>query len=344
MSSDTLSDVLHAVRLTGAVFFDVEAHAPWSEASPAGSVIAPQALPSVQHVIAFHVVTEGRCWVATAGLAPVALEAGDIVVFPQGDAHTLYSEAGPAHPVPLDTFARARRSQLPLPVHIGTQGMERTHLVCGYLGCDVRPFNPLIATLPRILHVRDRAGATHGWLSQFISVALAESREKRPGGESVLSRLSELMFIEVVRRHVEAMSPQHTGWLAGLRDEFVGRALAVMHREPARNWSLEELALAAGRSRSAFAERFAELVGQPPMQYLAHWRMQVAAGLLARGAKVSSVALEVGYDSEAAFSRAFKKLAGTSPGAWRLRGGEASTAVRSDAPASNHSLPLAASA
>lgn len=319
MSSDTLSDVLQAVRLTGAVFFDVKAYAPWSEASPAASVIAAQVLPGAQHVISFHVITEGHCWAGVPGAPPVRLEAGDIVVFAQGDAHTLSSTPGPPGPPHPDVYRAARTAQLPMPVTVGHTGDETAHLVCGFLGCDVRPFNPLLAALPRMLHVSDRVGATRGWLHQFIPVALAESRERRAGGESVLARLSELMFIEVLRRHVESLSPQHTGWLAGLRDEFVGRALAAIHRQPGRCWSLEELAREAGLSRSGFAERFAQMVGQPPMQYLAQWRMQVAAGLLARGGKVSGVALEVGYDSEAAFSRAFKKLAGCSPGSWRNR-------------------------
>lgn len=339
MSTDTLSDVLQAVRLTGAVFFDVQAFPPWCESSPAGSVVGPQALPGVQHVIGFHVVTEGGCWVGTSDLPAVWLEAGDIVVFPHGDAHQLSSTQGLMARVHLqpssEVFRQARRAQLPLPVLVGDQGHERTHLVCGYLGCDVRPFNPLIATLPRMLHVRDRVGATRGWLHQFVHVALAESRERRAGGESVLGRLSELMFIEVIRRHIESLGPRHTGWLAGLRDEFIGRSLAAIHREPGRSWSLEELGREAGLSRSAYAERFTQLVGQPPMQYLTHWRMQVAAGLLARGGKVSAVALEVGYDSEAAFSRAFKKLAGSSPAAWRNRcGGPPSAFAVAAAPAS----------
>jgi AraC-like DNA-binding protein len=321
MSSDILSDVLQAVRLTNAVFFDVEAFAPWSEVAPAGRDVAAEVLPSAERVIAFHIVTEGHCWAGTAGIPPVRLEAGDIVVFAHGDAHTLASEPGIAAAAHPGLYRKVRAAEVPMPLRVGRASPDAAHLVCGYLGCDVRPFNPLLAALPRMLHVSDRVGATRGWLHQFIPVALAESRERRAGGESVLARLSELMFIEVLRRHVESLSPQHTGWLAGLRDESVGRALAAIHRQPGRSWSLEELAREAGLSRSGFADRFAQLVGQPPMQYLTRWRMQVAAGLLARGGKVASVALEVGYDSEAAFSRAFKKIAGRSPGAWRSRCG-----------------------
>jgi AraC-like DNA-binding protein len=213
---------------------------------------------------------------------------------------------------------------LPQTVDVAKQTGELTHIVCGFLGCDVRPFNPLVATLPRVLHVRDRAGATRGWLNQFVHVAVAESRDRRPGGQSILSRLSELMFVEAVRRHLESLPAHETGWLAGIRDEAVGRALVALHRQPKLPWSLDDLAREAGVSRSVLADRFAVLVGRPPMQYLTHWRMQLAAGMLARGAKVTSVALDVGYESEAAFSRAFKKITGCTPGTWRGRDERAS--------------------
>ena len=188
--------------------------------------------------------------------------------------------------------------------------------MCGFLGCDVRPFNPLLATLPRSCSAAARRGRRS--LDRLIDFTLAESRERRPGGECVRLRLSELMFVEVVRRHLAALPAEQTGWLAGLRDPPVGRALALLHERPltAGRWS--ELAREVGMSRSALAERFAHLVGQPPMQYLTRWRMQLAARLLSDGAaKVAAVAQEVGYDSEAAFSRAFKKVTGVSPAAWR---------------------------
>ena len=317
MSFDPLSEVLRTVRLTGAVFFDVEAAAPWAVSAPKGCDIAARVLPGAQHLISYHVITSGSCWAGLQDEPPVRLEAGDVIVFPQGDAHRMASAPELRAAAPdLEVYTPPPGTLLPLPVREGGEGRERTHFVCGFLGCDVRPFNPLIATLPRLMHVSDR-GDSAGRLRQFIEVAVAESRERRAGGESVLARLSELMFIEVVRRQIEALPPEQTGWLAGLRDEHVGRALAAMHQSPTRPWSLEELAREAGLSRSTLAERFTFLVGQPPMQYLARWRMQVAAGLLARGAKVGAVALDVGYDSEAAFSRAFKKLVGSPPATWR---------------------------
>jgi AraC-like DNA-binding protein len=198
----------------------------------------------------------------------------------------------------------------------------------------VRPFNPLVSSLPRLLHVRDPRG---GFLPQLVSVAIAESRENRAGGESVLARLSELLFVEAVRRHLESLPAEHTGWLAGLRDPFVGRALTALHERPAHDWTIEELAREAALSRSALAERFARLVGVPPIVYLTQWRMQIAAGLLSRGAKVSAVALDVGYDSEAAFSRAFKKIVGVPPATWR--DGSADGAGREAPPGSGRLSP-----
>jgi AraC-like DNA-binding protein len=188
-------------------------------------------------------------------------------------------------------------------------------LVCGFLGCDVRPFNPLIAALPRMLHLETSEG---GWMTQFLQHALAESAAKRPGGEAMLARMSEMMFVDAVRRFVDGLPPESTGWLAGLLDRHVGRALALMHERPAHDWTMDDLGREAGLSRSALHQRFVQLIGQPPMQYLTNWRMQVASGLLRNtNLTVAAVALDVGYDSEAAFARAFKRLVGVPPAAWR---------------------------
>lgn len=313
MSADALSEVLRAVRLQGAVFYDVHATAPWVVAAPPARVVATQVMPGSEHVIEYHVVTSGRCWGNVEGGEPVRLEPGDVIVFPQGDAHIISSEPGMRAAPRLELFTRPVGGQLPVMIGAGGGG-EPVHLVCGFLGCDARPFNPLLATLPRMLHVRGGGGL----LDHFVRMAVAESAERRSGGECVLARLSELMFVEIVRRHIATLPPEQTGWLAGLRDEFVGRALAVLHDRPAHDWTLDELASAVGLSRSALAERFAHLVGTPPMHYLAQWRLQLAAGLLAGGsASVAEAAHAVGYGSEAAFSRAFKKLVGVSPATWR---------------------------
>lgn len=206
-------------------------------------------------------------------------------------------------------------ARYPDTVRLGDNGRPETTFVCGFLGCDRRPFNPLLATLPRRLHMR---GLSQGWLESFAKSVVEESRAERAGADLVLTRLAELMFIEVLRRYLEGLPAEQTGWLAGLRDPLVGRALALLHARPGHAWSLAELAREVAGSRSRLAERFTDLLGYPPMQYLTQWRMQVAANLLSQsGAKVAAVAAEVGYESEAAFSRAFKKATGLSPGGWR---------------------------
>jgi AraC-like DNA-binding protein len=324
VAPDPLSDVLRTVRLAGAVFFLVDASAPWVIEVPGGATLAPVVLPRAQHVISYHVVTRGRCWAGTPGGAPLRLEAGDVVVFPGGDPYALSmargARGGPPLPAILAFFREMVAGRLPFVVSEGGGGPERLELACGFLGCDVRPFNPLLATLPPVLHVPGAARSPGDPLGRLVEFTLAEARGRRAGGECIRLRLSELMFVEVVRRHLATLPPTRTGWLAGLRDPAVGRALALLHARPAHPWTLDELAREAGLSRSVLAERFAHLVGRPPMQYLARWRMQVAARLLADGAeKVAAVAVEVGYDSEAAFSRAFKKLAGVAPADWRRR-------------------------
>jgi AraC-like DNA-binding protein len=320
MRSDPLSDVLASVRLTGAVFFSVEGTAPWVAEAPAASLISGRVMPAVDHVLEFHAVTRGSCLGGIVGQEPVRLEAGDVICFPHGDPHVMSSAAGMrAPPDDLSLFERSPHRQFPFPVRFG-DGPAEVQLVCGFLGCDVRPFNPLLATLPRVLRAGDRDGARGGWLSRFMEVAESEARDPRPGGEAVLARLSELMFVEIVRRHLEALPPDRTGWLAGLRDPHVGRALAAIHARPGDPWTIDGLGREAGLSRSALAERFTALVGEPPIQYLGRWRMQVAAGLLARTHDgIAAIGAGVGYASEAAFNRAFKKLVGVPPATWRRR-------------------------
>jgi AraC-like DNA-binding protein len=321
MAADALSDVLKTVRLTGATFFDVVAKAPWVAESPPQEMILPKILPDAGHLIAYHVVTEGRCFTNIIGEEPIALEAGEVIVYTKGDAHVLSSSPGMrADPLPPGALDAVTGSQLPFFINYGSDGPTTAKFVCGYLACDAHPFNPLLDNLPPVIKAGDKQGSDAPWLGQFIRMATMESADKRAGGESVLAKLSELMFIEVLRRHLEALPPEQAGWLAGLRDPFVGKALSLMHAKPARNWTIEDLAKDVGLSRSVLAERFADLVGMPPMHYLAKWRMQVAAGLLSGGrANMAAVAAEIGYGSEAAFSRAFKKVVGVPPSAWRRR-------------------------
>ena len=319
MAVDVLSDVLKTVRLTGATFFDIAGRVPWVVESAPPEMILPMILPGAEHLIAYHVVTEGRCFANMIGADPIAAEAGEVIVFTRGDAHVLSSSPGMRpDPLPPGALDGMTGNQLPFSLNFGSDGPIAARLVCGYLACDARPFNPLLDNLPRVIKSGDPLGSDPGWLGQFIRLATMESTDKRAGGESVLAKLSELMFIEVVRRHLAALPPEQAGWLAGLRDPFVGKALSLMHGRPAQDWTIEELAKQVGLSRSVLAERFAALVGVPPMHYLAKWRMQIASELLNRGdVNLATIASRVGYESEAAFSRAFKKMMGVPPSAWR---------------------------
>jgi AraC-like DNA-binding protein len=322
--TDLVSDVLRTVRLAGALFFRVEVTAPWVMEIPDGATLAGSLPSGAQNVVSYHIVTRGACWGGLADGEGVPLAAGDVLVLPRGDAYTMSMARGMrGGPPRADILAFMREmsaGRLPFVVSEGGPGRERMDLVCGFLSCDMRPFNPLLAALPRLIHLPAAPETGDDPLSRLIEFTIAESRDRRPGSECVRLRLRELLFIEVVRRYLSTMPAAQTGWLAASRDPTVGRALSLLHARPAEAWTLDALARAAGLSRSALADRFTQLVGQPPMHYLTRWRMQLAARLLHdASAKVASVALEVGYESEAAFSRAFKRTVGVSPAAWRGR-------------------------
>lgn len=316
MNGDALSEVLRAVRLNGAVFFSVDAAAPWAAESPSAGEVGPYLVPAVEHVIEYHLVKSGACWGGIVGEEPVRLETGDIIVFPQGDAHVISSSPGMRGVPPGAVMERARTGRLPIAVSMNGGG-EHTELVCGFLGCDARPFNPLLSALPRVIHLAKGASGD-AVLERLIGLAVAESDAARAGGACMLARLSELLFVEVVRRYLATLPPENVGWLAGLRDESIGRVLAKIHERPAHGWSLDDLARESGLSRSVLAERFAHFVGVPPMQYLARWRMQLAASLLS-GTSLSlfEIADRVGYGSETALSRAYKRWVGVAPAEWR---------------------------
>ncbi|MBL8687963.1 MAG: AraC family transcriptional regulator [Rhodospirillaceae bacterium] len=320
MAADALSDVLKTIRLTGATYFDVNARAPWVAEQPTKDQVLPKVLPGAGHLIAWHIVTEGQCYTNIIGEEPMLVEAGEVIVFTRGDPHVFSSHPGMrTTPVAKDALDSVVSSQLPFHVSYG-EGPTTAKLVCGFLACDAQPFNPLLDNLPPVIKLSDRQGSEPGWLSQFVRLAKAETSNKRAGGEGVLSRLSELMFIVVVRRYIENLAPNQGGWLAGLREPFIGKALSLLHGNPSRDWTIEELAREVGVSRSVLAERFGELVGMPPMLYLSKWRMQLASCMLSAGdVNIAQIAAEIGYGSEAAFSRAFKKLVGVPPSAWRRK-------------------------
>ena len=318
VKADVLSDVLRAVRLTGAVYFDFELSSPWVAEAPASRVIAGTVMPGAQRVIEYHVVARGSCWGHAIGAEPLLLREGDLILFPQGDAHVISSAAGMRAAPDLAVFARGT-TPLPLMYEIGGGGPERSRIICGFLGLDERPYNPLLAALPPVIHLSAASQPASGSLPMLLQMALRESGAGRAGAENVLARLSELMFVEAVRLYVETLPTAGQGWLSGLRDPVVGQALAALHGVPKEDWTVEKLARLAGVSRSVLAERFTEMVGQPPMQYLALWRMQLASRLLIDGEQVAATADAVGYESEAAFSRAFKKLVGQSPATWKRK-------------------------
>jgi AraC-like DNA-binding protein len=297
---------------------------------PDAAAIAPAILPRVQHLVSYHVLTGGRCWAGLSDGSGLWVEAGDVVLIPHGDCYALSTEPGLVGRQPVEVartfFRRLAARELPLTIREGEGGPHGVEVICGFLGVDSLPFNPVLCMLPRLLRVPAARGRSDDRLGQLVEFALAEARERSDGGDCVLLRISELMFVEVVRRYVRSLPADESGWLSGLRDAFVSRALGLLHQQPARAWTLAALARETGLSRSALAERFTHYVGQPPMHYLMRWRLQLAARLLADGeAKVSAVGYEVGYDSEAAFSRAFKKAVGLSPAAWRRRTGRAAS-------------------
>ena len=316
---DVLSDVLLAVRLTGAVFFDVEARSPFATETPSAAAIGNQVLPGAQHVIAFHLVTEGSCWAEAIGRSnsPVRLQPGDMVVFPGGDANVMASAPGmPAKPVPAEYYRPADRT-LPFSLKMTREpDADRTRFVCGFLGCDVRPFNPLLAALPLIVHA-PVSEESRQWIASLVAAA-TKPDDEGAGREAMMAKLAELMFVEAIRSHISHLPAAARGWLAGVRDPQVGAALRLIQGRPADPWTLGRLAREVGMSRSSFAQRFTMYVDMPPMQYLGRWRIQLAARLLEAGTiSVGQAAAAVGYQSEASFNRAFKREVGQAPGAWR---------------------------
>lgn len=317
---DPLSDVLETIRLRGGVFFLWEPSWPYATGVANGAKFAPLVVPGADQIISYHIVTQGPCWGTVSGEEPVRLETGDILLLPRGDAYVIANE--PRFPTAEDEatsvefFRMMAAGEIPPVVVDGGGGPGGNKLICGFLGCDMRPFNPLLGTLPRMIRLPAPRDADP--LAPLIDFALTESRQDRGGERSLLRRLSELMFVEVLRRYLRNAPDGGRGWLMGLRDPVVAKALNLLHRRIAHPWTLDSLASEVGTSRSTLAERFAQAVGEPPMQYLTRWRMQAAARQLADGvSKVYAVARDVGYESEAAFSRAFKREVGVTPKAWR---------------------------
>ena len=316
---DVLSDVLQAVRLTGAVYFDVDAGSPWVGETPSTQRIAAAVMPGVEHIISFHAIVSGSCWAAIddGSVPPVRVSEGDVLLYPSGAPNVLSSSPGQRGEVNMGMYYRPVDQNLPFAIIHGGTGDERTRFICGYLGLDAKPFNPLLSALPQMICLRKPAdGRT--WVTDLFRVAMAEGGRRQEGGETILSKLSELMFVELIRRYLETLPEDARGWLSGLRDPHVGEALQLIHARPAEDWTLDRLARAVGLSRTSFSGRFTEFVGVSPMQYIARWRLQLARRLLERPqVSIAQAAAEVGYESETAFNRAFKRYVGIPPGIWR---------------------------
>lgn len=318
---DALSEVLRVLRLDSGIFLEAEFTAPWCIDSAPGRDDVRHILPAAEHVTLYHLLTEGRCRARIPGAAEsVELEAGDLIMFPHGDAHRIGSDLQ-LPPVPAETLVvPAAGGGLARIDHGG--GGARTRFVCGYLACDSRLCKPLLDALPRMLKVPMGQGPAASWIVDTLRRGAAETHAPRAGTEAMLARLSELLFAEAMRYYLESLPANERGWFAGLRDPQVSRALALVHGAPDRAWTVDELGREAGLSRSALSERFVALLGEPPMQYLTRWRLALAARALKETREpILRIAVQVGYESEAAFNRAFKREFGMPPGTWRRHSG-----------------------
>ncbi|MEA3193746.1 MAG: hypothetical protein QOD26_2079 [Betaproteobacteria bacterium] len=316
---DALSDVLKSVRLEGAVYLDAEFTAPWCIRGECGLPSVRQKLAGAEHVAFFHFLTEGSCKVRLVdGSETLNASAGDLILFPQEGKHLMGSDLHLA-PMEADAAAAADSGFQGNVFHMRYGGGgTATRFVCGYLACSRSVFRPLFEALPRVLCIPIGDGPASVLLRELLRAGVRESSAAQPGAGSMLAKLAELLFVEAMRRYMEKLPPEGKGWLAGVRDAHVGRALALLHAEPAKPWTVDALAREAAISRSALAERFSTLVGESPIQYLTRWRLALAAQALRSGSDaVARVAEHSGYDSEAAFNRAFKREFGVPPAAWR---------------------------
>ena len=324
---DPLSDVLRGVRLNGAIFLDAELSAPWGFASPPAAASASLVAPGAEHMILFHLLVEGEATARISGHDSVTLEAGDIAVLPQGDAHELWNgrvtrltDGSTLLPKILGGAVASER---------GGGGGRVTKFVCGYIACDRHAMRLVLAGLPPLFKVNIRRGASGQWIESTIGHLASTPEPGSVGRHALLAKLSEALFIETLRRYMAELPRRRTGWLAAARDTAVGRALAAIHRDPSRSWTVASLAEHAGVSRTVFADRFTRLVGETPLAYVSHCRMQLGARLLeATDDSVLQIALNAGYESEAAFNRAFKREFDLPPARYRSQR-RAGTGVRS---------------
>ncbi|MEM8608293.1 MAG: AraC family transcriptional regulator [Myxococcota bacterium] len=313
---DVLSDVLRVIRLSGAVLFRADFGAPWDVSSPSSQQISKVLMPGAGRMVLFHIVTGGECWAEVESEPRLLLKEGDVVVFPYGDPHAMGWEDG-ARQVSVTELLPMPPWDEPPRVRCGGDGQE-TNVVCGFLHCDDALFNPLLATLPRIFAVSASSGGRAEWFDFMVGQSLDEAGAASPGGQAMLTRLAELMLLDVMRRYMAQNPDFDRGLLAAMKDEQIAHTLTLIHENPRGRWSVDALGKQVGMSRSALAARFKTLLGMPPMQYVTRLRLQQACQLL-RDTRmgIAEVADRVGYESEAAFSRAFKRVVGQPPATWR---------------------------
>jgi AraC-like DNA-binding protein len=315
---DVLSTVLKTVRLEGTLFYNAEFSAPWRVHSPASRHLAQYLSPEPKHVIIYHLLTQGQAYAAVEGGRRVLLSAGDIVVLPHGDSHIMGNGRSVEPKEYGDMLQEVLSQGLKLTCMGG--GGEVTKFVCGYLACDPHLSKAFLGGLPSLFRVNIGSDSAGQWLQSSILYSVGQAVAVQTGSEIVVAKLSEALFSETLRRYVTTLPPGETGWLAGARDPAVGKALALLHRQPSHQWTIADLATQAGVSRSVMAERFRHFLGMPPMAYLTSWRLQLGAQLLTSTShSVAQVAGEVGYESEQAFNRAFKREFGSPPARFRLK-------------------------
>lgn len=309
---DVLGSILSAMKLSGSVFVEAEFTAPWCVTSKIDAVDCAPWFPEPEHVIGYHYVVSGSLLCAVGDEPPVEVHAGQLMLFPRSETHRLGSTLD-MEATPSRTLVQLVEEGGPARIDWGGGG-ERTNLCCGFLG-TLTPINAFLMSLPSLLIVDVAKGSSGDWLASSIRYA---STEAMTGSHEMLGRLAELLFFEAVKQYVAGLPPDHCGWLAGLRDPHVSRALTLIHARYAEEWTTDALAREVGLSRSALADRFASMIGDPPMRYLGRHRMNVAANLLREGKQnAANIAFAIGFNSEAAFSRAFKKEFGVPPGSWR---------------------------
>jgi len=313
---DAFSEVLSGVRLKGAMFFSAEFSAPWRLSTPHCRVLASTLAPGAPHIVIYHLVVDGSARVCLEGGPEVELSPGDLVVFPQGDPHQLSSGSG-TNQVESAAVLRKIATRDLSPMHAGGGGVT-TRFVCGYLTLDPLLCGPILESLPPMLKVNVRTDRSGQWLEESILHLVEEAASDRAGSDVMLAKLSEALFVDTLRRYVAGLPDQATGWLAGARDQVVGKSLALLHQRANHPWTIAELAGEVGISRSALVARFTRYLSDPPMAYLTGWRLRLAAQALTSTPKgVADIAADVGYESEAAFNRAFKRAFGAPPARYR---------------------------